>query len=571
MGRFSRIGGAAVRPSPPIQAVSTEAQLSGRGRLFFALAFGAEGVGAWLGELLSGPRAKKRAATLILLSLIIGITGTGMIVTGGFAAMGRLLISLAAALATSSIAAHGRGGRSRALLHMMNAAYVLLSAYFVAMIHWPMLFPTDWLDFFPVAYDAFDVLLASQLFHATGYLLAVHLHSLLRPFINPVARPITRHLECANVRPQEDFVVFAVLLGIGSIGRVINFASGAYWYLQGSSLSFETSSFVSQFDRIYYLGWIYGIATFLTRRRALFTPIVLVSIILAALEIVYQLLSGSKGRFFVFVIQPIAVVYVLSRLNVPRKALLSLLVLGAVSWLVIYPVLVKYRLAVSEDSPDDATTATHALVDSAKHATKSDNNEYLDIVLTPFMKSNRAEQVAALSSIVMYHPAQPPEHLWQRLTLFWIPRFIWNDKPEALSGNLIGRLTGRVASHNLGTSVISTGPGEAFLYYGFAGTALMLLAGLLLYVTERIISPFHRRTPFRIALFAVYSATPFGVLSGHFEAQMTGFVMQMGALALTLSVANVFIKGQRHGSGGALRQSRSAMRARTPRLSTTAR
>jgi hypothetical protein len=190
----------------------------------------------------------------------------------------------------------------------------------------------------------------------------------------PFAGPLRRWSQSASnpmnlefVRePREALLLAFALIGIGLTGRLINFASGSFFYLDQVALPFSTASLVAQLDHLYTAGWLswMGLAL-LPREHPLSLPKLPASI-LVVLELLYQVLSGPKGRFFVYVLQPLAYMFLFVRKRVSRLALFGFGGIAVVSWLVIYPTLVFYRQAMSEDVRRDVSGSVGVLADSAK-------------------------------------------------------------------------------------------------------------------------------------------------------------------------------------------------------------
>jgi hypothetical protein len=261
-----------------------------------------------------------------------------------------------------------------------------------------------------------------------------------------------------------------------------------------------------------------------------------------AFEFVYQLLSGSKGRFFTFIVLPIATVYILVKQKNSWFTFIIFSIFGFFSWLVVYPILTIYRNLLAELAFKGNIDPWNLLNKAFQMLQTYSWNDYWTTVLIPFNQSGITEQVIALTSIIHHQVTQPSHLLWQRLFMFWIPRFLWSEKPIGLSGNLIGRLSGRLSSMDFTTSVLTTGPGELFLYYGVLGGLFMIFTGLLLRFVNEAISPFKLFTLFRVAILAAYMPLSQGILSGSFEGNFTGIIMQLGTLYLTLSIIKIVMQ-----------------------------
>jgi hypothetical protein len=242
------------------------------------------------------------------------------------------------------------------------------------------------------------------------------------------------------------------------------------------------------------------------------------------------------------VILPLASVFILVRQRISWRAIFLMGGAGIFSWLVVYPTLVIYRNLLVSIPLGASIDPVEVLKRAFDILSNSSSEKYIETILTPLNQSGIAEQVTALTSIIHYQVSQEGSLLWQRLFLFWVPRFLWPDKPVALSANLIGRLSHRLNPEDFTTSVLTTGPGELFLYYGFWGSSLMIFTGLLLRWLNEAISPFKVYTTFRVAVLVGYLPLMQGILSGSFESGLTGIVLQIGVIYTSLGVAKKILK-----------------------------
>ncbi len=295
-------------------------------------------------------------------------------------------------------------------------------------------------------------------------------------------------------------------------------------YIVATALPLSISGILGTLEPFYYIGLYAAVASALrTGRRR---PAV-IAWTLATLA--YELLSGSKGRFALFVLLPLALIYLLHVRRPNVAAGTALISIGLVSWLVVYPVLVVYRgdLAAQQGVVDDR-------VEMLSDARSRADLNYLDKILVPFLESNLAEQVTAIASIIEFDVRRSPEHLPQRLFLFWIPRAVWSEKPTMLDANEIGRESLRLSDHDRATSVVMTAPGELYVYLGEWGVWMMALMG----GAVGFLAPLPRRTrhatDLEIGLVAYLARMLPGLVSGGFESGLTGFLIQAVVLALLL-------------------------------------
>jgi len=295
-------------------------------------------------------------------------------------------------------------------------------------------------------------------------------------------------------------------------------------YIVATALPLSVSGVLGTLEPFYYIGLYAAVASALrTGRRR---PAV-IAWTLATLA--YEVLSGSKGRFALFVLLPLAVIYLLHVRRPNVAAGTTLIGLGLVSWLVVYPVLVVYRgdLSAQGGLADDR-------VEMLSDAQSRADLDYQDKILVPFLESNLAEQVTAIASIIEFDVRRSPEHLPQRLFLFWIPRAVWSEKPTMLDANEIGRESMRLNDHDRATSVVMTAPGELYVYLGEWGFWMMVLMG----IAVGFLAPLPRRTQhataLEIGLVAYLARMLPGPVSGGFQHGLTGFLIQAVVLALLL-------------------------------------
>lgn len=217
--------------------------------------------------------------------------------------------------------------------------------------------------------------------------------------------------------------------------------------------------------------------------------------------------------------------------SIRTKTFFTLITAAFLSWLIVYPILIEYRSILSSG---EFTSLRDAFWEAFVHLRAYSSERYFDSILIPFNSSGSTEALLAMSSIVDSDLSEEGTLLWQRMFLFWIPRFIWPSKPEALSSNLIGRLTGRLSTDDIGTSVLLTAPGELYIYYGLGGAALMSLVGIFFRFIEGILSPFYYFSLFRIAAFVAFSPSIFNFINGSFESTLTGSIIQISVVYAVL-------------------------------------
>ena len=506
------------------------------------MVFGIPGWSLVISNFLDLSKSRKVCVCLILASLFALTLGLVGMSDGIHAINFQFITCLSFITLTISIDSYLGNFWNNALLHLVNTGYLGVGLYFFIMNLYPDSFPSLWESILPSAPKAFDMLMLCMVYQTIGYYLV---WALLYPISNPIKKWAISPKNLLNFSFPGSSSCLPALFGLftilGLASRLWNLSLGNVYYTEGSGVPFFISSFLAQFDRLYSVALLYGCALSFTENNKK-NPIVKLTWFFVAFEFLYQLLSGSKGRFFYFVVLPISSVFVLVARRISWGILLILSGSGLFSWLVVYPMLVIYRNLLSNSVLGSSIDPVELLSQASQMLRMYSWDEYVEILFTPFNQSGIAEQVIAMTSIIHYDVSQDGSLLWQRLFLFWVPRFIWPGKPVVLSGNLIGRLSKRVNEEDVKTAVLTTAPGELFLYYDLWGSALMILMGLLLRVLNEMLSPFKFFTIFRAALLVTYLPLAQGILSGSFESGLTGMVLQMGTLYAALLIIKIMIQ-----------------------------
>lgn len=504
---------------------------------FLVMVFGWSSWGIVLPRLLGISKDSKRAS--IIASIFLLVLGICVFSFSGYSEslLLRFIALVSSVILLTAIDCSQGKFEANAVLHLVNSAYLGIGCYFGLMQNNPENFPSLWLTVLPSAPQAFDMLLLCFLFQNLGSYI---LWTWITPLKKAVAKWSASTKNLINLSfiqtPQQQLSLFFILSVFGLTSRLWNFSLGNVYYTDGSGIPASISSFLAQFDRLYVIAWLYGYSLLLQPQFKRNKVVGRVTLFLIAVEFIYQLLSGSKGRFFNFIVLPMASVFILTKRKISWYSVLFLGGVGLASWLFLYPTLVIYRnlLVSSALTGIDPINTFFQAYETLRNFTFE---AYLETILRPLNASGIAEQVTAMTSIIHYHASQESSLIWQRMFLFWVPRFLWPGKPTALSGNLIGRMSGRLPDHDITTSVLITGPGELYLYYGLLGSILMVFAGLVFRWINEATSPFKYPTPFRIAVLVAFLPLMEGLLSGSFEAGLTGIVLQLAVLYLVLTLA----------------------------------
>lgn len=510
--------------------------------LLLLIIFGIPGGSLVVSNYLDLSKSRKSSVLLIvasLFSLSLGVVGmTNELYSINF----QFLVCLSLVILPIALDSYLGNFWNNAILHLVNAGYFGVGFYFLIMNLYPDSFLDLWKTILPSASKAFDMLLLCLIFQTIGYYFVWQL-------FEPISKVIKKW--CLSPRNLINLsfsgsssclpILFGIFASLGLASRLWNLSLGNVYYTEGSGVPFYISSFLAQFDRLYSVALLYGCALSFTPTSKK-KSIVYLTWVLVIFEFIYQLLSGSKGRFFNFVILPIASVFILVCRRVSWIVLLLITGTGVFSWLIIYPILIIYRNLISSHSLDSSVDLLEILNQASQLLKLYSLDQYIETILTPFNKSGIAEQVLAMTSIIHYNVSQEGSMLWQRLFLFWVPRFIWADKPVILSANLIGRLSKRITSDDLKTSVLTTAPGELFIYYGLGGAFLMIFMGLLLRILNEACSPFRLFTIFRVAVLVSYLPLVQSILTGTFESGLTGIVLQLSTLYAALVIVRIIAK-----------------------------
>jgi hypothetical protein len=499
--------------------------------IFLLIVFGWSGWALILPSLFDTLRSRDNSWTWILISLG---SISFCIVNGYENFYSKFIITISIVALAIFVDCYNKTFIHNIIIHLVNGVHIGVSIYFLIMKLYPENFPPLWRTILPSGNEAFDMLILCLVFQNVGYYM---IGSWLSPQDGSIARWANSPMNLVNLNfihtDRDRLKLFYILSSFGLMGRIWNLSLGKVYYTEGSGVPFYISSFLAQFDRLYVTAWLYG-CWFWLQKNIRTNSIVWPTVILTIVELIYQIFSGSKGRFFNFIVIPLATVFILTRQRVSAITVLLLAGFGVISWLFIYPILVVYRNVISANPLGNIVDPIASINKAYQLLNSYSSEQYIEIILTPFNASGITEQVMAMTSIIHYHLAQDGDLLWPRLLLFWIPRFLWDEKPIALSANLIGRLSHRLPDFDITTSVLITGTGELYLYYGLLGSTLMVLVGIVFRWINEAISPFKLYTPFRIAVLISFLPLMQGFVSGTFESGLTGLVIQLGVLYLIL-------------------------------------
>lgn len=507
-----------------------------------------------LGLVLSGLARNRSRLGIQFLFLSAGLCGLVGILYLGLelnSPISRFLFCLGIVMLLVAIDCQRRQFYDHLTIHLVNSAYLGVAFYF----SWMQLIPEAfehialWEKILPSSPTGFTMIILCLICLNFSYYLIYPILAKLLAIKKTWFSSLRNPFNLLFIRKSSDeLFLFLVLTGLGLTTRIWNFTLGRVFYVGGGvteeqSIPFLVSSALAQLDPLYSIAWIYGIILFFQRdyRKSQGQKLIgWITVLLVLLELFYQVISGSKGRFATFVIIPLAFAYYLANRRVSWPFFSLFGGVGTVSLTLIYPTLVLYR---------DQVAATTAAFDPFTLISKAWQDllalpwdKYVDLVLTPFNTAGPTEQVTTITSIVHFIDRLPipPDYLWERLLWFWLPRFLSPGKLTAIPSNAIGRLTERLGPTDFTTSVIQTGPGELFIYYQLFGCLMMIIPGLLFRWFNEAASPFRLYSHFRMAIFITFLPAMFGVLTGGFEAEVTGMVLRLAVVFVTLELVRLF-------------------------------
>ena len=315
-----------------------------------------------------------------------------------------------------------------------------------------------------------------------------------------------------------------LLVGIGVAAFGLVFVSKGGQYLGASFIPQSVAGIVSSVDYLYYVSLFASCFVMFHERKL---NKLTVAWLVAAF--VSELISGSKGRFFLFVLAPLSMIYAFAHRRVARGQLLAFLATIGFSVFVVFPILVNYRDDLSSGRAE-VTDAVSAL----QQASERPQDDLTDKLLGPITGANTAEQVIAMTSIINARLTQPPARLLIRVGFFWIPRFAWPEKPLALSTNTIARASGRLGADDEETSLIVTGPAELYMYLGVFGGLLLVIPALFMRMVEKSFAPTPLGDAFQAGLVLYLVRIVGGFITSEFESSLTGLIQQFVVLAVLL-------------------------------------
>jgi len=439
------------------------------------------------------------------------------------------------ALATIGVAVGGivydtreSNPRPSHLSHAVLGGVLGFAVYSIWMFHDPETFSWFWQEIRASAVVATVQRLA--LFSTIAFVLAMTVATRALGALSRPLRDMLGRIEPGSAAETDriSYVIFA----IGSVLFFVSLTLRGFGYL-GRHLDVSVDSLLGSIFFLYYLGlYLINAAAFGARRPLRWI------LAIDAIALGYEVASGSKGRFAVYIIFPLILLSLFFRERISWRRTSLIGTVAIVAAFVIYPLLVEYRQEVSTSAaPDDFAPVSQRF----QSASDRWSDRYGEKVLRPVLESNSAEQVLAVTAIVHYN-VRLPQSFISRLTLFWVPRFVWPSKPTAVSANEIGRASHRLHDADIQTSVLQTGIGELYVFFGPDGAWAMLIGGFLCRFIDAFFSPFEKSTPWRAAVGLYLLVTIPNIFGIAFEGTITGILIALVVLLGILVIAQGFTR-----------------------------
>lgn len=471
-------------------------------------------------------RSRRIRVAATVASTLFGACGALLLLSEATEVLGRFLLTLCVAiLCTVEVSRFAKGSRPYIALAPVGA-WLAMGAYVVWMTAEPSDFSPVWMMVGQpgIVRDVQWMLVGGILAFSVGLNIPSRVVSPTVGVARNLVGGILAPFETAGLRSLR------LLAYAGVAIFVLMLATTGYGYLSNRA-STPALSLLTNVSVVYYLA-LYAINAHAAKAGRATVPLLLFDL----LALAYELTSGSKGRFALFVLFPLGLTYLCFHRRPSRRFLLATAVFVAASVLLVFPLLVEYRGEIAssgEHGQPDATQISHA----ANHW----NEGYGDKLEMLVRGAGTAEQVTALSSIMHFDVRYPSETLWQRLTLFWFPRLLWVDKPTPLDANEIGRASGRVNPNDYRTSVMATGLGELYVYFGIWGCLLMVIPGAIFATVELAFRPLAAGRPLRLAAGILLLRSFSGIATGGFESTITGTLVTVLAILAFVAAVNIFV------------------------------
>jgi len=290
--------------------------------------------------------------------------------------------------------------------------------------------------------------------------------------VNPVSLP-------SQPARQLTVILATCLYLCGFMAKIYLLRSGMFSYLSSATVVDSRLAEMQVWGVVCFFG-LYSLIVFAVEayshpedkvRAALFWAVL-------ASESVWGLISGMKSQFL---FNLIAVALVSSLIK--RKLQVGMIATAILAFIVIYPLISRYRALVRTKASDATTSfsAATAAMQGAATASADQERTAADWAATGLTSAmTRVDMTQNVALLLAYQDRayllEGDERLWMIPVYPFIPRFVWPEKPVENSGQRFTRLLG--GAENLSTSC--TAPGDLYvLHGGILGVLLgMFLLGL---------------------------------------------------------------------------------------------
>jgi len=320
-----------------------------------------------------------------------------------------------------------------------------------------------------------------------------------------------------------------LLLGLGIINSISATVLGI--------IGFQKLDVIGQYDGLIFVTTLFWMeASFILwfivfKKGKLTSGSLLLIAFLVVTAVVKALLAGNRGSLLQTCIV-VGLAYLLSgrRLDFKRTVWAAIILTAAVVAGMIYGT--TFRNNKGSESKVGIDTYTENIVTTIGDVGSSDNMRMLE-----FGMSNFAERIDTVSSLAVvvstYEQLAPYEesygldnNIWKDMTSFFIPRFVWSDKPVASDPRAYSDLY-----FNYGENSFAITPmGDLLRNYGLPGVFLgMLFLGMLMRTIYRSLIEDQPRMLWRSAVyFMLLTAVSYEAFYG----AILPFLFKVGASAV---------------------------------------
>lgn len=313
-------------------------------------------------------------------------------------------------------------------------------------------------------------LLTAQLAVFVGFLV------MLASYALPVGRSVARLFPEPRHEWSDRTAIGVALIGL-PVGWIVYLAS--FFGLISAMAGTAAFDLLAQFPitAIILLGVVY--------MRSRSRSALLLMLVLIPITMFFGFFSGSKGRF----LEPL-IMLGLAYVVVERRVRMSWVLAGFVAVVLFYPAAEFYRNVLTEGrgAADMVRDPAGVLRNIAEFAAGYGAREWLVDGLSATLL--RFDGLGILALIMQTTPEHVPyQGGWTigYIFLFWIPRAIWEGKPDITIGQWIQK-TYTIGAGATETSVGCTWFGEFYLNFGWLGIVFgMILLGVVFRVLHEVL------------------------------------------------------------------------------------